>query len=67
MNDNEPVLMLDGVNMVVDFSTTYFERQPYPPRNPTQIMLSRGLAIFDRDVGVQILVEANITILQGKP
>lgn len=57
--------MLDGQDMVANFNTTYLERQPYLS-NPTQIVLSRGLAIFDRDVGVQVLVGANITILNGK-
>lgn len=65
MNDNEPVLMLDGQDMVANLSTTYFERQPYL-FNPTEIALSRELAIFDRDVGVQMLVEANVTILNGE-
>lgn len=66
MNDNQPILILDGINMAVNFSTTYFERQPYLS-NPAQIQLSRGLDIVDLDAGVQMLVEANITIQDGKP
>ena len=58
--------MLDGVNREANFSTTYFERQPYLPGNPTEIPLSRVLTIADIDVDVQMLVEANVTITDGK-
>ena len=66
VNDNVPVLMLDGANMEINYNVTYFERQPYLPTNPTQIALSNGLSIIDADAGESTLVEANITILNGK-
>lgn len=66
INDNVPVLMLDGTNMEVDYNLTYFERQPYLPENLPQVFLSRGLEIADIDVGEQLLVGANITLMGGK-
>ena len=66
INDNVPVLMLDGTNMEVNYNLTYLERQPYLPENPSQVLLSRGLEIADIDVGDQLLVGANITLMGGK-
>ena len=58
--------MLDGVNREMNYTTPrYFERQPYL-RNPTMIHLSDLLTVLDDDVGPQFLVEATITILDGK-
>ena len=62
INDNVPILLLDGVERAVGFSAMYFEAQPYLS-NPTQIRLSDNLQIKDLDVGPQYLVEANVTIL----
>ncbi len=64
INDNQPILMLDGTNMEVNYSVMYFERQPYLT-NPVQVFLSRSLAIKDIDIGLQTMSEANITILEG--
>ncbi len=66
VDDNEPMLLLDGAEGEVNFSTTYSERQPYLS-NPTVIPLSRDLAIRDLDVGKQFLIGANITILGNQP
>lgn len=60
IDDNVPVLMLDGLEMEVNFSTMFIEGQPNT--NNPQIFLSRSLAIQDLDIGQQFLVEANVTI-----
>lgn len=57
--------MLNGQDMEINYTTTYFERQPYL-NNPTQIMLSNELAIVDLDVGPKNLIEARVTLLGGK-
>ena len=62
VDDNEPVLLLDGVEREVDYDTIFLESQPYLD-NPREIVLFNDLAIEDLDVGQQFLVEANVTIL----
>lgn len=60
--------MLNGIDREVNFTIQYFERQPYLISvNPTEIVLSNHLTIIDGDAGPQYLVEANVTILEGKP
>ena len=66
IDDNEPVLLLDGVRREVDFSTTFVEQQPYLPDNPRGIVLSNNLTIEDFDVGPQFLVKANVTTQGAK-
>ena len=65
INDNQPILMLNGAIQEVNFSTVYYERQP-GSTNPTQIFLSNQLEIADEDVGPQFLQEVNIRILESK-
>ena len=65
VNDNVPVLMLDGIDRVINFSTVLFEGQPYRS-DPDRVRLSQVLTILDDDVGEQVLIEANVTILDGK-
>lgn len=65
VNDNEPVLLLNGLDREVNYSVKYFERQPYL-NNLVAIMVSREPTVEDLDVGPQYMVEASVSILNGE-
>ena len=67
INDNLPVLLLDGRNELVDYSTVFSEGQDYLG-GPQPVMLSDELMILDDDVGPKYLISADIFINpNGKP
>lgn len=61
VNDNSPVLVLDGAEGTVDYFTIFDEGQDYLG-GPQPVRLSNNLTIFDDDVGPQYLNEAIIFI-----
>lgn len=65
VNDNPPVLLLDGTNSQQDFSTTFAEGQAYLG-GAVPVRLSSNLTVQDGDVGPQYLIDARVEITDGK-
>ena len=61
VNDNDPVLLLDGRNGVIDYQVNFFEGQDYLG-GAVPVLLSDNLTIADNDTGPQIFVSATVSI-----
>ena len=65
VNDNDPHLLLDGINGVRDYQVNFLEGQDYLD-GAVPVRLSDNLMIVDEDSGPQILSSATVTITDSE-